>query len=65
MPFAVHQLKLDGNTTVSTFQYGIEDYTTYYFVLKDCLNRFKSEYSNPHIHLNVKLHLLNNDREVG
>jgi hypothetical protein len=65
MPLAVHELKLDGTTTVSAFSYGIEDYTTYYFLLKDCHNRFKSEYNNSNISLNLKLHLLNNEREVG
>ena len=65
MPLAVHQVLLDGRSTSSTFTIQIEDYTTYYFVLKDCQSRFIGEYNNSNLSLNIKLHLLNNDREVG
>jgi hypothetical protein len=65
MPLAVHQLTLDGQTTSSSFSFGVEDYTTYYFVLKDCQSRFINDYKNSKLSINLKLHLLNNDREVG
>lgn len=65
MPLAVHQLTLDGQKTFSSFSFGVEDYSIYYFVLKDCQSRFISQYSNSNLDLKVSLHLLNNDREVG
>lgn len=62
MPLAIHEVKLDGSTTTSQFSYGIQDYQTYYFVIKDCQSRLLSEYNNTNLSLNVKLHLLNNNR---
>ena len=56
---------MDGQTTHSSFWFQLEDYTTYYFVLKDCQSRFLSEYNNTNLHLNVNLHLVNNGRETG
>lgn len=65
MPLAVHALPLDGSITTSTFTFEVENYTTYYFVLKDCQSRYLSEYNNSLLSLNLKLHLLNNNQEVG
>lgn len=65
MPLAVHQLTLDGATTTSTFNFQLQDYTTVYFVLKDCQSRFLSQYNNNNLELHLKLHLLNNGKEIG
>jgi phenylalanine-4-hydroxylase len=62
MPLSVHELKLDGSTTFSRIMFSIDDYQTIYFVLKDCSNRFINDYNNTNLSLNVKLHMLNNDR---
>lgn len=65
MPLSVHNISFDGSTTTSSVQLNIEDYKTYYFVLKDCQSRMINDYNNPDLVLYVKLHMLNNDREVG
>ena len=65
MPLAVHQITLDGQITNSVFDFAVEDYKTYYFVMKDCQSRFLSEYNNTNLNLHIKLHLMNNDREIG
>ena len=58
-------MTLDGQARTSTFSFPVEDYKTYYFVMKDCQMRFNNDYNNSNLSLYVKLHLMNNDREVG
>jgi len=65
MPLAVHDVTLDGTKTFSTFTIEIEEYTTYYFVLKDCQKRYFNDYNNTNLSLYVNLHMLNNDKEMG
>jgi hypothetical protein len=65
MPLAVHNINLDGTATISSFDIEISDYKTYYFVLKDCQSRLLNDYDNPNLSVAVKLHMLNNGREVG
>jgi hypothetical protein len=45
--------------------FNIDDYETVYFILKDCQSRLINDYNNSNLSLNVKIHLLNNDREIG
>jgi hypothetical protein len=61
----LHVIKLDGSATFSSFSFEVEDYSTYYLVFKDCQKHFIGEYTNGNLMLRVKLHLVNNGREVG
>lgn len=65
MPLTIHEMKLDGSKTHSRIMFSIDDYQTIYFVLKDCSNRFINDYNNTNLSLNVRLHILNNEKEIG
>lgn len=65
MPLTIHDIKLDGSKTESRIIFSTEDYEIVYFVLKDCQNRLINDYNNTNLVLNVRLHVLNNERELG
>lgn len=65
MPLAFHELKVDNTISESSMAFGLEDYRTFYFLLKDCQKRLLADYDNPNLTLNIKFHILNNGREVG
>ena len=65
MPLSVHAVQLSGETTTSQFVFEVEEYSTYYFLLKDCQKRYLVDYNNSNLELQVRLHLKNNDKEMG
>jgi hypothetical protein len=65
MPLAIHNIKLDGTPSHSRIIFSTDDYEIIYFVFKDCQSRLINDYNNTNLSLHVKLHVLNNDREIG